>query len=139
MTNAFVTSLLAFRKWKEGVCALGLTILMWYVITSIKWAGDPYALVRWYFPFLHLASFASLLIMRGKIGEWIEGLDPKKVPIGTFCLRWPVYWLSTWLETLYMWEYIQAQPGYMRLSFPSIGLRGYSEPLERRLSEPPCL
>jgi len=84
MTCAFVASLLAFRKWKEGICVLGLTILMWYVLTSIKWAGDPYASVRWYFPFLHLASFASLIIARGKVGEWIESLDPKKVPIGIF-------------------------------------------------------
>jgi uncharacterized membrane protein len=82
--GALVAGLLSFRKWKEGFAVLGLTILMWYVLTSVKWANDPYASVRWYFPFLHLVSLASILILRGRIGEWIEGLDPKKASFGVF-------------------------------------------------------
>ncbi len=84
MMGAFVSSLVAFKRWKDAALTLSLTILLWYAITSIKWAKDPYSSVRWYFPYLHLTSLASLFIFREKIGDWIESLDPKKVPFGIF-------------------------------------------------------
>lgn len=84
MVGAAVAGLLAFKKWRHAAVVLGGLILLWYVITSILWAGDPRAYIRWYFPFLHIASFISVIALRGRIGDWIVSGDLKKLPFGIF-------------------------------------------------------
>ncbi len=79
-----VAGLLAYRKWKTAIVVQGLTILAWYVLTTIMWRGQPAAGVRWYFPFLHWASFISVLIVGRKISDWISSGDTKKMAIAVF-------------------------------------------------------
>ena len=83
-TSTLVAGLLTFKRWKSAVLVQGLTILGWYALTSVMWVGQPAAWIRWYFPYLHLASFASVLVLGRKFSDWIIEGDPRKMAVAIF-------------------------------------------------------
>jgi len=84
LASTATAAFLSRRKWKQGGLLVLMGILLWYLTTGIMWAGNPKAGIMWYFPFLHILSLVLVLVFRGKIGEWIASMDPKRMSIGIF-------------------------------------------------------